>query len=303
MHQRLNFSTALLLLVPPTLWASNAVIGRAAADLVAPITLNFLRWFVALIFLLPFGYKFLTKGSDVWREWRRYAILGLCGVGLYNSLQYMALHTSTPVNVTLVAASMPVWMLIIGRVFYGVGIHRNQVFGSVLSLVGVAIVLSQGQWSEFIRLRFVIGDLLMVLATIIWAFYSWQLTKVPANAPIKSHWSGFLIAQVVYGAAWSGLFAGFEYALDDWYFDFGWPLVLTVAFVAIGPAIIAFRCWGVGVQRVGPTLAGFFNNLTPLIAAILSLALLGEHPQVFHAIAFALIIGGILLSSRVQASK
>lgn len=300
MQQRLTPATALLLIVPPTMWAGNAVIGRAAADLVAPITLNFLRWAVALIFLIPFGYKFLAPGSDTWRQWRRYAILGLCGVGLYNSLQYMALHTSTAVNVTLVAASMPVWMLIVGRMFYGVGIHKNQVFGSILSLVGVAIVLAQGQWSELIGFRFVIGDLLMVLATIIWAFYSWQLTKVPPEAPLRSHWSGFLIAQVVYGVAWSGIFAGMEYSLDDWYFEFGWPLVFTVAYVAIGPAIIAFRCWGAGVQRVGPTLAGFFNNLTPLIAAVLSLALLGEKPHLYHAIAFALIIGGIFLSSKVQ---
>ncbi|HUH40252.1 MAG TPA: EamA family transporter, partial [Castellaniella sp.] len=67
---------------------------------------------------------------------------------------------------------------------------------------------------------------------------------------------------------------------------------------AVGPAIIAFRCWGTGVQRVGPTTAGFFNNLTPLMAAILSLLVLGEPPSLFHGAAFALIIGGIVLSSR-----
>lgn len=298
MNQKLSPTTVVLLLIPPTLWAGNAVIGRAAQDLVAPITLNFLRWAFALLFLIPFGYQFLAANSDTWRHWRRYAVLGLCGVGLYNSLQYMALHTSSPVNVTLVAASMPVWMLIVGRILYGVGIRKGQVLGAVLSLIGVAVVLSHGQWAQLLSFRFVAGDLLMVVATIIWSFYSWQLTRVPADAPLRAHWSGFLIAQVVYGAAWSGLFAGFEYGLTDWYIELGWPLFFTVIFVSIGPAIIAFRCWGAGVQRVGPTTAGFFNNLTPLIAALLSLALLGESPQVFHAFAFALIIGGIFLSSR-----
>lgn len=298
MNERLTPSTVALLLVPPALWASNAVVGRAVADLVPPMTLNFFRWGVALLLLLPFGYRVLQRGSAVWREWPRYAMLGLLGVGLYNSLQYLALHTSTPVNVTLVAASMPVWMMLVGRMFHGVAIHPAQVAGAILSLVGVAIVLSYGQWAQFLALRFVVGDLLMVLATIIWAFYSWQLTRVPADAPVRAHWAGFLLGQVLYGAAWSGMFAALEWQLTDWQVVWGWPLLLAIAFVAIGPAVIAFRCWGAGVQRVGPTLAGFFNNLTPLIAALLSSAVLGERPHFYHAVAFLLIIGGIVLSSR-----
>lgn len=298
MNERLTPGTAALLLVPPILWAGNAVVGRAVADLVPPMTLNFLRWAVALMLLLPLGFRVLQRGSAIWREWPRYALLGLLGVGLYNSLQYLALHTSTPVNVTLVAASMPVWMMIIGRIFHGVAIRPAQILGAVLSLLGVAIVLSHGQWGQLMTLRFVAGDLLMVLATIIWAFYSWQLTRVPADAPVRAHWSGFLLGQVLYGVAWSGLFAAVEWQLADVRIVWGWPLLLTVAFVAVGPAVIAFRCWGAGVQRVGPTLAGFFNNLTPLIAALLSLGLLGENPHLYHALAFVLIIGGIVLSSR-----
>ncbi|WP_323000405.1 DMT family transporter [Castellaniella sp.] len=298
MNDRLTPSTVALLLIPPTLWASNAVVGRAVVHLVPPLTLNFLRWAVALLLLLPLGYRVLQADSVVWREWPRYALLGLLGVGLYNSLQYLALHTSTPVNVTLVTASMPAWMLIVGRMFHGVAIRPAQILGAVLSLVGVALVLSHGEWAQLLALRFVAGDLLMVLATIIWAFYSWQLTRVPADAPVRAHWAGFLLGQVLYGAAWSGLFAAMEWGLGDQRIVWGWPLAATVAFVAIGPAVIAFRCWGAGVQRVGPTVAGFFNNLTPLIAALLSLGLLGEYPHSYHALAFLLIIGGIVLSSR-----
>jgi drug/metabolite transporter (DMT)-like permease len=68
--------------------------------------------------------------------------------------------------------------------------------------------------------------------------------------------------------------------------------------VAIGPAIIAFRCWGAGVQRAGPSVGAFFVNLTPLFTAIMSAAFLGEAPHLYHAIAFALIVGGIVFSMR-----
>ncbi len=300
MNQKLSASTSLLLLIPPLMWASNAVVGRAVADMVPPLTLNFIRWVIALIILLPLGFRVFAKGSAIWSQWRRYSMLGLLGIGLFNSMQYLALHTSTPINVTLVLASMPVWMLIIGRMFYGVGIKQSQLLGSLLSIAGVAVVLSQGQWQQLLALQFVLGDLIMVVATIIWAFYSWQLTMVPADAPERSHWASFLLAQVFYGVAWSGLISAIEWEVSDAHIDWSWPLVAAIVYIAIGPAVIAFRCWGAGVQRVGPTLAGFFNNLTPLFAAILSLLLLGERPHIFHAVAFALIVSGIVFSSRAS---
>ena len=301
MNQKLTLSTTLLLLVPPLLWAGNAVMGRAVISIIPPFTLNFLRWALALVLLLPLGYQVLRRGSGLWTQWRRYALLGLLGVGLYNSLQYLALHTSTPVNVTLVASSMPVWMLIIGRLFHGVAIRRAQMLGSALSLAGVAVVLSQGSWQHLLALRFVAGDLLMVLATICFSFYSWQLTRVDAGDSLRAHWAGFLTAQIAYGVVWSGMLAGIEWSVTDAHIEWSWTVVLAILYVAVGPAVLAFRCWGAGVQRVGPTTAGFFNNLTPLFAGILSLVLLGEAPGLYHGLAFALIIGGIVLSSRPAA--
>ena len=177
--QHLTPGTAALLLVPPLMWAGNAVVGRLATDLISPITLNFLRWVVAFFLLLPLAWKLFVSGSSLsallWANWRRYALLGLL---------------------------------------------------------------------------------------------------------------------------WSGLLSAGEWSLGAGNFQWGWPLALTLAYVSVGPAIIAYRCYGLGVQRVGPTLAAFFTNLTPLIAAVLSAAFLGELPQLYHALAFVLIVGGIWVGSR-----
>ncbi len=79
--------------------------------------------------------------------------------------------------------------------------------------------------------------------------------------------------------------------------EWSWALTAVLVFVAIGPSLLAYRCWGAGVQRAGPTVASFFSNLTPLFAALLSLAFLGEAPQLFHAVAFVLIVLGIVVTS------
>ncbi|SEA37671.1 MULTISPECIES: DMT family transporter [Acidovorax] len=298
MTQRLTPGTVALLVTAPLLWAGNAVVGRLVHDLVPPITLNFLRWVLALALLLPLTHRVLRKSSPLWPHWRRFAVLGLLGVGLYNALQYLALQTSTPINVTLVGSSMPVWMLAVGALFFGAAVTRRQLAGASLSMAGVLTVLSRGEWSQLLALRLVPGDLFMLLATISWSFYSWMLVRTREPASLRDDWAAFLTGQMVFGLAWSGALASAEWATGRTHIDWGWPLAAALLFIALGPALLAYRSWGIGVQRAGPAVAGFFSNLTPLFAALLSAAFLGEAPSAYHAVAFALIVGGIVVSSR-----
>ena len=298
MNQRLSPGTIVMLVIPPLLWAGNAVVGRMVHQLVPPITLNFLRWALAFVFLLPLAGSVLRRGSALWTHWRRFTLLGLLGVGSYNALQYLALQTSTPLNVTLVAAGTPVWMLGIGALFFGQPVSRRQVLGAVLSIAGVLLVLARGQWALLLQVRLVPGDLFMLVATFAWAWYSWLLALPKEPPELRADWAAFLMAQVVMGLGWSGLFAAGEWAVTDAHITWGWPLAAALLYVALGPAILAYRCWGVGIRRAGPAVASFFSNLTPLFAALMSAAFLGETPKLYHTAAFALIVGGIVVSSR-----
>lgn len=298
MNHRLTPTTALLLVVPPLLWAANAVVGRTISPLIPPITLNFLRWLLALLVLLPLAGRVLRPGSGLWSQWRYFSMLGLLGVGCYNALQYVALKTSTPMNVTLVAASIPVWMLGTGWMFFGQKVSGRQLVGAVLSIAGVLIVLGRGRWNLLTDLQLVPGDLYMLLATIAWAFYSWLLTRSKAPADIRGNWAAMLVSQIFFGLLWCGLFTTGEWALTDARIAWSWPLAAALVFISLGPAVLAYCCWGLGVQRAGPNIAGFFSNLTPLFAALMSAAFLGEWPQLYHALAFVLIVGGIVVASR-----
>ncbi|MBT9463338.1 DMT family transporter [Hydrogenophaga sp.] len=304
--QRLTPATIALLVIPPLMWAGNAVVGRMMQGVVPPVTLNFLRWALALVMLLPLAGWVLRPGSGLWRHWRRFALLGLLGVGMYNSLQYMALKTSTPLNVTLVASSIPVWMLIMGRVFFGVPISRRAAMGAFMSLCGVAVVIARGDLGGLLSVQLVPGDLLVLLAALAWAWYSWLLARPPVDEPsaIKADWAAFLLAQVVFGLLWSAAFTAGEWLTlpplpeGREAIQWGWPLVAGLVYVAVGPSLLAYRSWGAAVARVGPATAGIFSNLTPLFAALLSATLLREPPQPYHLAGFVLIVGGILVASR-----
>jgi drug/metabolite transporter (DMT)-like permease len=293
---------ALLLTLPPLLWAGNAVVGRLVRHDIPPMTLNALRWGLAFLLLAPLAWPLLANPRLALKRWRGLAVLGFLGMGCYNALQYLALHTSSPLNVTLITASMPVWMLGVGAVFYGVKPTRRQLAGAVLSLVGVAVVIARGDPAALLAVHFVPGDLLMLLAIFTWAIYSWKLARPspglrPGERP-DWNWAEALMAQLMFGVVFSAVSAGVEQAVAPAAIQWSPTLVAVLVYVAIGPSLIAYRCWGLGVAEAGPALAGFFVNLTPVFAAVISAALLGVAPAWYHGLAFALIAAGIVVSSR-----
>ena len=295
---QLNFATITYLLLATALWAGNAIAGRVLVGSISPITLSAVRWGLAGLLLLPLGWRVFMPGSALWQNKKRFLLLGLFGVGSYNVLLCLALQTSTAINVTLIGASMPIWMLFIGAVFYQVKPSVLQMIGAVVSLLGVGIVLTRGDLAALLSMEMVIGDLLIMLATLLWAFYSWMLSRPGASSERQWPWAEFLMAQVTVGLLWTGFFDGFEIAAGHAFIDLNWWTASLILFVAIGPSLIAYRCWGLGVNGAGPTVAAFFANFIPLFTALLSAAMLGEPPQLFHGLAFALIVAGIAISSK-----
>jgi len=294
---QLNLATAFYLLTATILWAGNAIAGRALVGSVSPITLSAVRWGLAALILLPFGWRIFKPRSLLWKNKTRLLTLGLFGVGSYNVLLYLALQTSSAINVTLIGASMPIWMLLIGAVFYQVKPSVLQMIGAIVSLLGVSVVLTRGDLSTLLSMQMVVGDLLIMLATFLWASYSWMLSRPGTSTERQWPWADFLLAQIVMGLLWTGIFDGFEIAAGHAYLDLNLWTGSLILFVAIGPSLIAYRCWGLGVSRAGPTVSAFFANFIPLFTALLSAAILGEPPRLFHGVAFALIVAGIWVSS------
>lgn len=310
---QLTARTAWLLTLPPLMWAGNAVVGRLMVGSVPPLTLNAMRWSLALVLLLPLGWRVFRAPGELAARWRHLLLLGTLGVGTYNALQYLALVSSTPINVTLIAASMPVWMLAIGALRHGVRPRRWELLGAALSLAGVALVIARGDSATLAQIRFVAGDFYILVAIIAWAFYSWMLARPPAHMQGDARpmiavagsaqgrrgwdWSEMLLVQVLFGLVFAGGTAGLEQLAGAEPIRWNGWVVAALIFVAIGPSLIAYRAWGLGVAQAGPAMAAFFGNLTPVFAALLSAALLREPPRGYHGVAFALIAAGIVASS------
>ena len=290
---RFDSTTFVLLTLPPLFWAGNSVVGRMAVGTIAPMTLNAVRWLLAIALVFPFAARGLVAHrATLIREWRTIAVLGICGVGSYNALQYLALTTSTPNNVTLIAASAPAFTLLLGAAFFGSRVGSRRALGAAVSLAGVLLVLVHGDLARLGTLHFVAGDLFMLAASLIWSVYTWILRTRRPDLPLAV----LLFSQILAGLAFALPLAIVEsmfFATSHFDVPRAW---LVLAYVAVLPSIVGYVCWDRGVARAGATLPMFFTNLTPLFAALLSGLLLADWPHWYHGVALVAIAWGIWLA-------
>lgn len=286
----------ILLLVPPLLWAGNALMGRAVVGRIDPVELSFWRWVVALAALLPFTARALLAHRRVLlAQWPAVVVMGLCSVGVYNTLLYMAMHTTTAINATLMGACMPLLILVLARLWLGDPIRPAQALGILVSACGMVVLVTRGEPARLLGLVLTPGDGLMLLATLAWAVYSVMLRRYALPVPALP----LLAAFVMVGLAaltpfWLWIGAPVP-AVDGW----TWGAIVYAGLLA---SLVAFTFWNRGVAVVGAATAGQYSYLIPLFTALAAVPLLGEDVHWYHALGGGLIFAGIFLATRQRAA-
>ena len=288
------YSQPYLLLFFATLcWAGNAVAGKLAVGHISPFLLTSLRWLIACIVVLPISYKYLR---DDWALIRRKLLflfaLGAIGFSLFNNLMYSALQTTTAMNVAILQAALPASIFVLNFMFYKVRANKYQLLGFPITVVGVIAVVSQGQWQVLSQLRFVAGDILMLLAITFYGLYSVMLNKKPAI-----HWLSLIGVLSISALIASFPFVAFESFRGDLVSPdlSGWVVVLYTALFA---SLLAQVFWIRSIELIGSNAASLFINLVPILGTLLAIGLVGETLYWHHMLGLALIIGGIMLAQK-----
>jgi drug/metabolite transporter (DMT)-like permease len=283
----------LLLCITALCWAGNAIVGRMAAGHIAPVTLSFLRWSFAFLIILPFAWKHLAKD---WAAIRGrlgvMIVLSITGIGAFNTLQYWALEHTQALNTLLLQSAAPLVVAVWSLALLGVRLTLAQAAGVLLSMAGVLIILMHGDLTKLSNIEFNRGDLIFIVALVIFGLYSVLSLKRP-----DIHALSFVA--FTFGAGAACLIPLFIWEL------FARPLMqidtanlLTLAYVALFPSTIAYLCFNRGVQLIGANRAAPFFHVVPVFGTVMSIVFLGEHPQAFHFIGFALVLTGVFVASR-----
>jgi drug/metabolite transporter (DMT)-like permease len=272
-------------------------VGRLAAGHIPPVTLSFLRWFFAFLLVLPFAWKHLVRDWPAIRaKLGVMLIMSVTGIGAFNTLQYWALEHTQALNTLLLQSAGPLVVAVWSLILLGVRLTLAQASGVLLSLIGVLVILLHGDLTALAGIRFNEGDLIFIVAMVIFGLYSVMTLKRP---PIHS----LSLVGFTFGC-------GAAFLFPFWIWEvFARPAIaidtanmLSLFYVAVFPSALAYLCFNRGVQLIGANRAAPFFHVVPVFGAVMAILFLGERPQLFHIVGFALVLAGVFVASRRQAA-
>ena len=282
-----------LALCATVLWSTVFLLARVLAGEVSPVELSFWRWFVAFLAILPF------TAVSVWRHRaliREHLLLvwaaGVLGFTLFSVLVFKAGHTTQATNLSLIAASSPIFMALLSRFFLGERLSSRQKTGLLIAAGGVLVLVLRGDFSRLAKLAFAEGDLWMLGAAFLFALYSVLIKRRPAGLPQTD----FLCVMLGMGSLSLFPFLFREMTLPSYHIP-SMPHILALLFMGIGPSLLGYYCWNLAVAKVGAARAGVIYYSVPLFSSIEATFILHEYVTLAQIAGGALIIGGIFFSS------
>ena len=296
MNQNNKFFIAAIYLVCATLfWAGNFIVGKTASiNEIPPISLNFYRWLVAWLILLPFTFKELIKKKNyILNNIGLFIVLGITAVTIFNSALFYSLKFTQVISGVLMISTVPVMIIFISSLLKIEKTNFFQIIGVGFSLTGVLFIITKADIGLLKNLDFNRGDLIMIIAMLSWATYSALLKKK------KYELSQISLLQVV-------ISFGVIFLIPLYFIDMNMgnsiklekPFFLTLTYVVLFPGLASFFFWIKGVALIGANRSGVFLHLMPIFGAVMAMIIFDEKFMFYHFLGAVFIVMGITLSNK-----
>ena len=288
-------SLAYILLILTTIfWSGNFIVGKAATIYnIPPFSLNFFRWLFACIILFPFTIKeIILKRNYIKKNIKLFIILGITSITIFNSIVYYSLYYTQVITGVLMISTIPVWIILISSLLKIEKTNTYQIFGMILSLIGVTAIITQSNFEIIRKLDFNKGDLSIIIAMFSWAIFSTLLKKE------KLEISQITLLQVViiFGLIFLTPIYIAELSRGN-YIVLEMPFFLTLTYVVIFPGLLSFLFWIKGISIIGANRSGIFLHLMPIFGSIFAILIFNEKIMIYHLIGALFIIVGIKISN------
>lgn len=288
-----KYKSHLLLLAVAMIWSGNFIFGKIMIEELPPWTISTWRWFLATLIMLPLAYYW--EREKLWqgfKHWKKLLLMGITGVFAFNTLVYMSLQYTSPVNSALMGTTTPVVLAILGYFVLKEKITTRQSFGMVVSMIGVLWVISQGSLEKLLEVNFNPGDLIMLCNILIWGIYSMvgrilmkEISSVIATA-LSCLFGLLMLIPMSMWELWNNPIV-----------TVSWPALIGVMYVGIFASVVAFFWWNQGLKSLGPAKAGVFLNLVPVFAALFGYLFLGQGITMAQIVGGNLVFLGVYLTS------
>ena len=272
------------------IWSLNITVTRYVAEFISPISISFYRWLIAFVLMSPFVLLSVWKyRTEIRQHAWQFALLGACGMVFYQGLAYSAAHYTTATNMGIINAFTPIFTIFISMFILKEMPTRYAVIGGILSFLGLLYVMSQGNLQSLMHLAGHWGDLLMILAVFLYAFYGVFLKKWQIQMPLLTS----LYVQIAFALLFHLPFV-FVLGLDA----INSQNVGSVLYAGVFSSIVAPLVWMMAVQYIGPNRTSIFMNVMPIGTALIAYFWLNEAWTIYHTIGGVIILLGIALAQK-----
>jgi drug/metabolite transporter (DMT)-like permease len=284
----------LFALTATLLWSVNMVIASGIKGHIPPVGLAFWRWTIACVALTPFALRSTLKNKTILLQNKGNLIVtAILGVTIFNTLIYFAGKTTSAINLSLIAISIPIFIVAISRIVFKEKVSAIKMVGIATIITGVLVLITKGSIQSLLGINFTIGDLLMLLACFFFACYTILVRLKPKELPSKV----FLFTIFIIGTI---LLLPF-YIWEHLYYNqvtFDSTTIYATTYVGICASLISYYLWNEAICLIGTSKTALIYYLIPVFSGILAYFFLNQAIVLTQIISMGIIITGLLLTNK-----
>ncbi|MDD3349045.1 MAG: DMT family transporter [Bacilli bacterium] len=286
----------LLALFTVMIWGTTFVVTKNLLNDFKPIEILLYRFTIAFVALLVAYPKIFTVKK--WKHEVVFALAGLSGVAIYQFLENTALTYTSATNASIITSMAPFFTAILSFfVLKDEGLTKRFIVGFIISILGVILVTFNGM---FVLELNPFGDLLLVIAVMMWATYS-VVTKIASKY-------GYHMVQVTRRITMYGIiFITPIYLFSHSDFDISkilvWEHSLSIAFLGFIASALCFSTWNIAVKHIGAVKTTVYIYAIPVVTIIFSAIFLQEKLTWMGILGAALTIIGLIISTRKNRQR
>ena len=281
------------------LWSVNFVIASGIKGHIPPVGLAFWRWTIACVVLAPFAIKSTIRNRlEIKKNIRFLALTAVLGITIFNTLIYFAGKTTSAVNLSLIAISIPLFIVAISRIAFKETVSNTKIIGILTIILGVLILITKGSLQSLLQIKFAIGDLIMLIACLFFASYTILVRLKPKELPSKV----FLFSVFVLGV----LFLFPFYLWEHLYYKkviFDSTTIFAATYVGIFASLVSYYLWNEAITLIGTQKTALIYYLIPVFSGVLAYFFLNQNIVLSQIISMGIIIVGLFITNRKKTNS
>lgn len=290
-----NTTIYALMVLAAFLWSGAFIAGKYTGPYIPSGSVTFLRFAIASVLMYfimkatqakepQTAYKFTKKDIP------HFLFTGVVGMVGYHLFFFESLNYTTAINSSIIRAIDPVITVLIAFVFLHQRVPLKQLLGILLSLFGVVLTITAGDFAHFAEMELNRGDLYMIGAVVCWSAYGvYSKSRCSHIPPVVLTYYSFLVCSIV--------LIPVSLMEKPWEFLPSVPVSAWIAllFMAVFCSGIAYYIQQIALRIIGPTRCSIFVNLVPVFSFILATLMLGEELQPVKILTTVIIIAGVCI--------